>query len=255
MNIENIRAELEEAFSQLNFEEVSHTYKLGDKFLPSVTRKLSRFYDCFDANKVVVNYAKKWNRENQNNQKTEQEILDEWDTISKEASDKGTLIHSFTDNYPEFPEPEFDQQRGILEFFRDLPSNYVVVAIELKMHNEVFAGTTDVILYNIKTGKLVLVDWKTNKDLFKNFKGKKLLSPFNTLLDNPINKYKIQLNHYKILIEDMTRFEIEDMWIVWLTQEEPNLKAKKTNSNYMLFDAPNWTKKIKKYYVNFEINL
>ena len=124
------------------------------------------------------------------------------------------------------------------------------------MHNERFAGTADLILLNTKTEKLVLADWKTNKDLFKNFKNKKLLPPFKTLLDNPLNRYKIQLNHYKMLIEDMTDLQVEDMWILWLsTLKDESKKAISKGENYIQYNVQNWTKKLKQYYGKLEINI
>ena len=77
------------------------------------------------------------------------------------------------------------------------------------------AGTSDIILYNNKTGKFIIADYKTNEDLFKNFKGKKLLSPFNFLLENAYNKYQLQLSMYQLLFEQCG-FEVESRRIIWL---------------------------------------
>ena len=60
--VEEIRAILTEAFAQLEFEDESHTYRIGDRVLPSVSKKLTRFYDTFNAEKVVIPYMKKWNK-------------------------------------------------------------------------------------------------------------------------------------------------------------------------------------------------
>ena len=77
------------------------------------------------------------------------------------------------------------------------------------------AGTADIILYNKQTNKFIIADYKTNKDLFKNFKGKKLKAPFNNLLDSPFDKYNIQLSMYQILFE-LTGYEVENRFIIWL---------------------------------------
>jgi len=254
--VEEIKKILESAFDQLLFEEETHTYQIGNKILPSVSKKLTRFYDAFDAEKIVIPYQKKWNKENPDNQKSREDILNEWKRAGEIAAEKGSEIHAYAEEYPNFPEPKYPEQKGILEFFKKLPSHYEVVYIELRMHNHVFAGTADLILLNKKTNKLVIADWKTNKDLFKNFKKKKLLIPFKNLLDTPINKYKIQLNHYKMLIEDMTSLEVEDMWLIWLTQEtDPSEKAMVSGDYYIQYRAYNWTKKLKQYYGNLEIHI
>lgn len=41
------------------------------------------------------------------------------------------------------------------------------------------------------------MDWKTNKDLYKNFNSQTLLSPFHELLDMPLSTYKLQLSLYE----------------------------------------------------------
>ena len=77
------------------------------------------------------------------------------------------------------------------------------------------AGTADIILYNTKTNKFILADYKTNEDLFKNFKGKKLLAPFDNLLENSFNKYQLQLSMYQLLFEQCG-YEIESRRVIWL---------------------------------------
>jgi hypothetical protein len=79
-----------------------------------------------------------------------------------------------------------------------------------------YAGTADIILYNTKTDKYIIGDYKTNKDLFKNYKGKKMLLPFNGLLDCPLSKYKLQASYYQILLEQMEGVEVEERWVIHL---------------------------------------
>ena len=64
-------------------------------------------------------------------------------------------------------------------------------------------------------GKSLIPTHNTNKDLFKNFRGKKLKAPFNNLLDSPFDKYNIQLSMYQILFE-LTGYEVENRFIIWL---------------------------------------
>ena len=66
---------------------------------------------------------------------------------------------------------------------------------------KLYAGTPDCILMNLETNNLILIDYKTNEDLFKNFKGQKLVERFSSYLDTPFNKYQIQLSYYKILLD------------------------------------------------------
>ena len=108
-------------------------------------------------------------------------------------------------------------------------------------HKELmYAGTLDILCYNKNTGEYIILDYKTNKDLFKNFKEKKLLKPFDNLLDNPFNKYQLQLSFYQILIEQIDFIKISSRKIIWI----------KPNGNYQLYDTEDYTEQLKQYYNN-----
>lgn len=78
-----------------------------------------------------------------------------------------------------------------------------------------------------------IVTHNTNQDLFKNYKGKKMLKPFNNLLDNPYNKYQLQLSLYQILFEQ-TGYEIESRALVWI----------KPNGTYEVYKTEDYTKQL-----------
>ena len=64
-------------------------------------------------------------------------------------------------------------------------------------------------------GHHFMVTHNTNKDLYKNFKGKTLLSPFNELLDMPLNLYKLQLSLYQSCINKVG-LKVVARRILWL---------------------------------------
>ena len=83
-------------------------------------------------------------------------------------------------------------------------------------HKEfMFAGTADILLYNTVTGMFIIGDYKTNKDLFKNFNGQKMLGPFNNMLDCAFSKYQLQLSYYQILFEQ-TGLKVSSRKLIWL---------------------------------------
>ena len=133
------------------------------------------------------------------------------------------LIPLAKDKCPYFTEIKLDwgnKEKGIIEFYEWLPDNYEVLFMELRIFDKLSykAGTIDGVLYNKDTGKLVLIDWKTNnKNLLEYYKSKKLKYDFNGLYATDLNKYSIQLSDYKYMIEKCTDFEVEEMWIIWLT--------------------------------------
>ena len=62
------------------------------------------------------------------------------------------------------------------------------------------------------------MDWKTNEDLYKNFKEQKLLTPFDELPDMPLSLYKLQLSLYQICLENIG-FLVKDRRVLWLKPE------------------------------------
>ena len=97
-----------------------------------------------------------------------------------------------------------------------------------------YAGTADTILYNTLTNKFIITDYKTNEDLFKQYKTQKLLGRFSLFADTPFNKYQIQLSYYKLLFEQ-TQYEVEAMKIVWV----------KPDGTYELFNVQDFSQYLK----------
>lgn len=74
------------------------------------------------------------------------------------------------------------------------------------------AGTIDkLFLYD---GKLIIGDWKTNKEIKtdNDWCFNKLLSPFDNIKENELNKYSLQLSIYAILLEEVG-LEVSDFFI------------------------------------------
>ena len=69
---------------------------------------------------------------------------------------------------------------AIMKFWGDLPPHVIPIIMEAKMYHkeQLYAGTADGILYNTLTGKYIIIDYKTNIDLFKNYKGQKDVRTF-----------------------------------------------------------------------------
>lgn len=212
-----------DAFSNIKLEPKKHVYTLDDgSTLPSVSKELKEFINPFDAEKISFFSAQKWNRENPDNPKTPEEIQAEWKANADEAIALGTAVHEYAERYPILPEPQKTQERGVYQFFEELDPRYVVIAQELSMYSPTYqiAGTADMLLYDTQTDTLVINDWKTNGDLYKNYRGQKLKEPFKDLVDCPFNKYCIQQSWYKAIIEDATNLKVSEMWITWLPHNE-----------------------------------
>lgn len=211
--MEEIKQLILNYFGGLTFEEKAHKYTVKDTPIKmSVSGIIDRFVEPFDVQGISLGVANKTG-------KTQKQIIKEWDDIRDESCTRGTRVHLFGEKYSEDRtlKPSCGQEQAIVNFWNDLPSHIVQVTPELQMYHKdyLFAGTADVPLYNTVTGKFIIGDYKTNKDLFKNFRGKKMLGIFSDLLDCPLSHYEVQLALYQILFEQTT-FEVERRRIIHL---------------------------------------
>lgn len=231
---------LNNVFNDIKFIEDNHTYLYKPKniLFPSVSSKYKKFEIPFDES--IAKFVAK------SRGITEQEVLKEWKDNGNKSAIFGTETHKFAEYYGNGKkiEPINDSELGVIEFFNDHP-NYIVIAQELVVFNKYYkyAGTIDLILYDIERNIFILADWKTNKDLHKNYKNKLLLEPFQNILDTPLNKYKIQLNLYDMCLEEKG-FPISERLIIWLNKDEEN------NKKYRLYIAEDLKPQLKEYYGN-----
>lgn len=207
----NVKLYIHKYFSELDFNEERHEYKYRGKKFSSVSKYIKGFTKPFDAEKIAGFVAK-------NRGVTKDDILQEWENIKNEACDKGNRVHHFGEFYHSHNlNPSDGYEEAVVNFWADIPKHIIPVINELQMFSEELgiAGTADILLFNTKTGKFIIADYKTNKDLFKNHKKQKLLADFDFLLDMPLSKYEIQLSFYQLLFEQ-TGFEVENRIVVWL---------------------------------------
>jgi hypothetical protein len=229
-DIQNKRIKILDFFKKLEFNEEKHSYLCDNISYSSVSKFIGSFTEKFDEFKIAGYVAK-------SRKTTIDVILKEWKTTRDNACNKGHRVHHFGENYmfDRDIDPTDGYEEAIIKFWNDLPDHLVPFIAELKMYSKdkKLAGTADIILYNIKTGKFRILDYKTNVDLFKNFKGKKMLKQFKKYLDSPYNKYILQLSAYQYLFE-LSGFEVEARTIVWLRE----------NGEYQLYNTPNVIKEL-----------
>lgn len=226
--------QLEEFFKDVSFTESNHQYNIGDyKLKLSVSGVVGKFKNTFDAS-VVSHYTAIKEGISQ------EEVLKNWDDIREEACSRGNRVHIFGELYAKNRNliPSCNQEKAVVKFWNDLPEHIVLVQCELVMfHREkLFGGTADIIAFNTETKTFVILDYKTNKDLFKNHNGQMLNGVFSDLLDTPFNHYQIQLSLYQILLEQ-AGIKVSSRKLIWLRKD----------GEYELFDTEDYTKKLKLY--------
>mgnify|MGYP003602773154 CR=1 FL=1 len=219
------KEKIQEYFRGLEFEASSHQYSHKGQNLNSVSSVIKRYTEPFDADKIAFFVARKRSKD-LGYEVSKEEILQEWEDKKNAACDRGNLAHAFGEEFaeiydsPELPVAKTGFETAIMSFWDNIPDHIQPFLFELKMFSTELgiAGTADMILYNTLTGKFIICDYKTNEDLFKNHKGKKLLAPFKDMLDMPFSKYELQLSMYQILFEQCG-FEVEARRIIWLKED------------------------------------
>ena len=198
-----------------DFNEEEHEYTKNDKVFTSVTSFISEFFPKFDQERISQLVANKRVREGEDI--TAEEVIKEWNDIR----DNGTNVHKEIENAilssdinPERYEGATQQGLIALKGLESL-HNYVLYYPELQIYDEdsMLAGTIDLVAITA-SGKVHLIDWKTNTKIRKHNDFEKGSHEITKDLDNSsLNKYKLQLNVYKYLFERLGE-NVENMAII-----------------------------------------
>ena len=225
--IVNIIEKINEYFSELTFVQEGHKYYYRGQSLVSVSKLVDNYVEKVDFNEIAKAIALRDN-------KTIEEVKQPWIDKTRYACERGTEIHEYAEQ-----EKLIEQKRlediAINKFWEELPERYIVIGLEVRMvHKELlYCGTADVVLWDLYTQSIVIVDYKSNEDLFKNYKGKRLKQPFFHLEECPYNKYQIQLSYYQHLLDQLD-YPISERWIVHVKDE-----------NYKIFKTDDYTLELK----------
>ena len=249
--VTEIRDKIITEFSDLKFIEEGHKYFLNGNPLPSVSEVTHRFCAYpFDEKLQASLYADK-------NGMTPEYWMDEWKFNNLKATTSGTLVHEYAEGLgwlrnghqelmPKSCEKKYfkdknwliptrPKEEAVLKFYNEMHPSLHFVLAETKVYSNKgeastvknpFCGTFDLLAYykhptdDTKSGLLVL-DWKTNRELKKDFsrkKGKFLLSPFTDLYEEPLSYYTLQLNLYSLCLAGIGLPPIAAR-IIWLKDD------------------------------------
>ena len=212
-NLEEIKNKVYDYFSNIEFAEEQHEYNYKSRKLDSVSNIVKNFYVPFNGSLIAGFVAKSRGLDRE-------EVLLEWKLKGDSSALLGTKTHKFGEIIDINKEPNTAQEYAMIQFWKSIPEHIIPTFLELKMFHDGYgiAGTTDIILYNTQTNKFIVGDYKTNENLHKNYKGQKMLTPFDSYLDTPLNRYKVQLSLYELLFRQVG-FEVESRKIIWLKQD------------------------------------
>ena len=244
------------------FESDHHYEYKGQQVGISVTRLIEEYCNGFDAEAIaekVVEKNKKrieefckptfdyYSIDTQNELLnlpiTIQDVLKEWDYKNKFACVKGSTCHEHAqsiwsgkeyyeasfgntdDEQIEFCEAVAKIQKQASNFYIDYADRLEHLADEFVVGSDEYdiASAIDHLFINKLTGGLVLVDYKTNSDIHKNEKyAKNMKVPLSHLKDFTLNHYYIQLSIYKYIVEKYINLKIEEMFIVYFSENIEN---------------------------------
>lgn len=232
--IDDANRRLADASQGLVFNADEHRYFLGGREMRSVSSIVEHFAP-FDALATARRCAV--NPKHEHFGKQPEEIVAIWDAAGREAADAGTKLHAFGEAcelYLADREDEIDPQfrdritedgfvatnpkeEAAARWWTEQPwDSLAVVAKENRVVNPLlgYAGTFDLLLYDIKRQGFALKDYKTNKDLHRWF-GDYLLPPLRMIRNNDIGKYTVQQTLYTIQLWNIGINVISDD-LVWL---------------------------------------
>lgn len=258
MNAEDMKKVLTDTFKDFKFFEKDHHYEFKSKRVGiSVTSLIGQYENEFDKYNIASMVA---NRD----KKDITQVLKEWQYKADFACTKGSTCHEFAqtrwtkepyvldkfDNSDEYLNAVLKIQKQAVNFYEDYKDVFESLFAELVVGSEEFdiASAVDHLFYNKLTGGLVLVDYKTNgilkgyNDDGKNTKyAKKMKVPLNHIKDITLNHYYLQLSIYKYLIEKYTGLKVDEMFIVYFTEN---------NDNYEIIEIPYLEKEVKQILEN-----
>lgn len=257
-----IKEELE-VFKKFHFEEEPHIYWWLDKngnrrqATTSMTALIHEHSQPFDAEKIAPKTAKKLG-------KTTEEVLKMWKDANTLSKVKGTHIHAFNEyiwqnkeyTYPKDKvieelgydalEPIWGQLTNIAKQFYDKYKDRIIpIGLELVVGDEELeiCGSIDFLCYSIKLNSLIIIDYKSNKEIkFKPFNRNKMTGCLSHLDDCNYIHYSLQLNGYQYILEKNTNLKLNnEHFIVWMNENNSTFEIYKTKDLYndaknMLFE-------------------
>ena len=227
--------ELNKAFGDFKFFEEDHHYEYkGERVGISVTTFYAQYENEFNEQEMAEKSVIKYN-------KSIEEILDEWHYKRDFSCEKGTTIHEYIQSLfsgNKYRKLTFDKSKEYLDavnkcqrqadnFYKDYKDRLEHIADEYTIGSDCYdiASNIDHLFRNKLTGGLILVDYKTNKELTgynKKAYKKPMKIPLQNINDDKIHHYYIQLSIYKYLVEKYTNLKIEEMFIVYFSENIEN---------------------------------
>jgi len=213
----------------ITMEESTHTYTIkGQKRkFKSITSLVKDYFPPFDADLVIdkMMNGRNWNESSPYFHMTKSQIKDLWSKNGKDASEKGTIMHAHIENYynnQPVPQDFLSSKEG--QLFLDFVEDYSLepYRTEWKIYSKKYelAGSVDILFKDPDDeSKLIIADWKRSKDIKMENRYGKGLGVLKDVDDCNFMHYSLQLNCYRLLLENYYGVKISHMFLVILYPE------------------------------------
>ena len=229
-------------FSDIEFIEEGHIYKIDETEYTSVSNIIKKYEPEVDWDQKAADYARKWGKKKEDVQK-------EWKLNNLKSTISGTRTHSFGESYtnllcghpeliceqnkPHYIEEfntmgsTYPKEDAIKKFYDELETNLHPVGAEFKLSSKYIpnslhiCGTCDLLFYDSDKDCFTLGDWKTNKSLIKDYNRNHnitMMGCVSNMISEPISEYTIQFNLYQKMLESIG-LKIGDRILVWLKDD------------------------------------
>ena len=251
--VQNFKDKLQ-VFNKFHFEEEPHIYWWLDEngnrrqAQTSMTALIHSHSQPFDAERLAPFTAKKLHM-------PVQDVLDMWKLENDLAKVKGTHIHAFNEymwsnreyTYPkdkvieqfgfDILEPLWPRLTKIaIDFYNMYKDRIIPIGLELVVGDEELeiCGSIDFLCYSRKLKSLVIIDYKSNKEIkFKPYKGQKMTGCLSHLDDCNYIHYSLQLNGYQYILEKKTGLKLHnEHFLIWMNENNDTYEIYKTKDLY-----------------------
>lgn len=238
--------------NHIQFDEPTHVYTIdGNSDYKSVTTWIHSFFPHFDAESVIskMRSSKKWGPDNKYYSMSDEEIKDLWASDGKEAAELGTLMHLNIEKFYNGTafSKEFRNTREYTLFNQYYKDNihYIPYRTEWTVFTKKYrlAGSIDMVYYDPRYGKdpnrVVIADWKRSKEIKMSNGWEQGYGPLCDIDNCNYWHYCLQLNVYRIILENYYGKTVGEMFLVIL---HPN------QDKYIKIDVPRIWKPISKMF-------
>lgn len=243
-----------EVFNKFHFEEEPHIYWWIDEngerqqATTSMTALIHDHSQPFEAEKIAPFTARKMGI-------PVEEVLDMWKFANEFSKIKGTHIHAFNEYLWQgkeyyYPKKQIIEKFGrdvledvwpqltkiALDFYNDFKDRIVPVGLELVVGDEdlKICGSIDFLCYSKKLNSLIIIDYKSNKQIkFQPYKHQKMTGILSHLDDCNYIHYSLQLNGYQYILEKKAGLKLNnEHYLVWMNENNSSYQIFKTKDLY-----------------------